>query len=109
MIIVFRYTMLKLTKQLQMYHRYETEADSSRHISSQKIHINKTRELVVGIYKACSLTMLTGWVRQASQQCQWLRPKDMPASTAKVFAAATNRTNETKEGSLVGSISNLLK
>ncbi len=29
MIIVFHYTMLKLAKQLQMFHRYEREADSS--------------------------------------------------------------------------------
>jgi hypothetical protein len=35
-IIVFHYTMLNQQHILQMYHRYEREADCSRYISSQK-------------------------------------------------------------------------
>ncbi len=62
-------------------HRYERDADCSRSISSQKIHINKTNVPVAGTNKAGRLTGQAGQVQRCTP------------STANIFAAATNRTN----------------
>jgi hypothetical protein len=60
---------------------YEREAGCSRSISSQKIHINKTKVPVAGTDKEGRLTGQAGQVQRCAP------------STANIFAAATNRTN----------------
>jgi len=92
-----------------MYHSNQLGVGSSRHVSSQNMNVNKTRSLVVGTYKANRLKCLTGWVRQASQQGRGAGQIDAPTLFAHIFPAATNITNETKEGRQVGYIANLLK
>jgi hypothetical protein len=76
-------------------HRYlrEVDLDLSRHICSQNIHIDKARVLVTGTNKAGGTTRQVGWFRQAGLQGRWVRSIDVPALTANIFAAATNRTN----------------
>ncbi len=68
-------------------HRYLREVDCSEHISSQKIHCNKTRALVWAQNRQAGKIMQEGW---QGRQPKWI---NVPAITANIFVAATNRTN----------------